>query len=208
MRARASTSGAAGPDEGSAAALPLGEGSKGASAPALPGPGLLPGPLPLPSEAAGTPLFRLDPGWLFLVGGAALIMATTLVPVFDSLDDARWRRDQAIERERFHAKRLENHSLYLDAVENQDPTVALSLAALQLNQIPVGKQPLLDASELRLPEADVFAGLEPELEVVPRPVRTDSRLHRWATDEHTRVWLLAAGALAMLIGLLPASRGR
>jgi hypothetical protein len=33
-------------------------------------------------------------------------------------------------------------------------------------------------------------------------------LQKWTTDDKKRLWLLALGGLAVLIGLLPAARGR
>lgn len=154
------------------------------------------------------PLFRLDPGWLFLVSGAAILSATVLIPAADDLARAKHERDRARAAERWHAKRLENYSAYLDALQRRDPTLVLSLASTQLNLAPVDKQAMLDASDLSLPPADVFAGLDPSFTGAAALPRPRSLLQRWTTDDRTRPWLIAGGALSVLVGLMPATRRR
>jgi hypothetical protein len=166
---------------------------------------------PAPSPQIATvervrPLVRIDPGWLFLLPGLALVAATLLIPAFDDLRHAEWNRDRARAVEQYRKERLANYSTYLDAVRAEEPTLVLSLAATQLNVAPASKQPMLESSRAGLPEVDLFSALEPPLTVVPAPLAPRSILQRWATGERTRPWLLGAGGLLMLIGLLPAAR--
>lgn len=55
-------------------------------------------------------------------------------------------------------------------------------------------------------QASVFPALEPPPVVLPVQTKVDSTLRKLATTDATRVWLLAGGALCMLLGLLPASK--
>ena len=158
------------------------------------------------ARSVAGPLFAFDPGWLFLLAGSALIAATVLIPAYDQLAQSRWERDRAIAVERHAAKRLENYSNYLDAVQRRDPTVVMSLAASQLNLGPSDKLALLGPSDFALPSGEIFSALEPEFEDVPPPVRPRSLLQKWTTDRRARVWLLGLGGLSLLIGLLPATR--
>lgn len=162
---------------------------------------------PRAGDAAG-PLFRFDPGWLFLLAGIAILAATVLIPARQDVVKARWQRDRAIAVEQFRAKRLSNYSTYLDAVNRHDPTVVVSLAATQLNMVPADKRVMLAPSDMGLPAADVFGPLEPSFTDVLPPDPPRSLLQKWTTDDKKRLWLLALGGLAVLIGLLPASRGR
>jgi hypothetical protein len=50
---------------------------------------------------------------------------------------------------------------------------------------------------------EVFASLEPPEATPAHRERVDSVLARWATDDSSRVWLLASGALCVFVGLLP-----
>lgn len=160
---------------------------------------------PPSQEAAVAPL--IDAGWLFLIAGVALLGATLLIPAADDLAEARWIRDRALAVENHRMARLSRYEEYLGALENKDPSLVLSLAASQLNQIPADTA-IIPGLEIA-PDADasVFLALEPPPLVLPERKVIDSRLQRWATDSSKRVWLLAGSALLIMIGLLPPSRG-
>jgi hypothetical protein len=150
-----------------------------------------------------TPLFRFDPGWLFLIAGAAVVVTTVLIPATDDLAEARWHRDRALALERFRSDRIKNYTDYLDALNRHDGTLVASLAATQLNLAPIGLAPLTDKPEANGSDASVFAALEPTLNLPMPPAPPESVLQRLATNDVTRVWMLVGGAMCMLIGLLP-----
>jgi hypothetical protein len=160
---------------------------------------------------APTPLFRFDPGWLFLLSGIALVAATVLIPAQHDLDMAHWQRDRAVAIEKHRQERLLRYGSYLDALKRQDESVVLSLTAMQLNQSPIDRVPLTPLADPAMTSASVFPSLEPDaLTLPPKPEITpeSSRLMRWTTSDGTRLWLLAGGVLCILIGLLPASTRR
>jgi len=156
------------------------------------------------ARAVVGPLFRLDPGWLFLGAGLVLLSATVLIPAVDDLAEARWHRDRAIAVERWRTQRLANHADFLDAVERADEPLVLSLVATQLNLAPADRGVMIDASTSGRPtSASVFPALEPKFEPAPRPHRPDSVLQRLAGGDQTRLWLFIGGAMLVLVGLLP-----
>lgn len=159
------------------------------------------------SEVAGRalaePLFRLDPRWLYLFAGLALVCATVLIPAMDDLRQAEWNRDRARAVEDFRKQRLANYDSYLQALQSEDPTLVVSLAATQLNLAPADTLAMIDESQEGLPAIDVWGPLEPTLAHVPVPPVPRSRLQAWSTNAQTRTWLLAGGGLCILIGLLP-----
>lgn len=176
---------------------------------AQPSPEALPDDEPTaPPEPSGGPLFNLDPGWLFLGAGLALIAATVLIPAVSDLRDAQHNRSRALAVETFRKERLDNYASYLDALRSHDPTLIRSLAATQLNLAPSDRQAMLNRAEAGLPSANVFASLEPKLKSTPPRREPSTLLQRWTTDEKRRVWLIAIGALSILVGLLPASKQR
>ncbi len=152
-----------------------------------------------------TPLFPFDAGWLFLLPGLALLSATVLIPAYNDLMDARWSRDRAAAIEQNRLDRLNRYGVYLDALEREDPSVVKSLAASQLNMVPESFEPLAPMRDPSNIPATVFPLLEPDPSVVPNvpPAREQSRLEVWSTSDRTRVWLIAAGGLCVLVGLLP-----
>jgi hypothetical protein len=160
---------------------------------------------------AGQPLFRFDPGWLFLIAGMVIIGLTVLIPAQHDLDIALWQRERAATIERHRQERIDHYAAYLKALDRGDDTVVMSLAAVQLNKSPVNVVPLpghVTADPTGV-SASIFPHLEPAPPVLPgKPVVTarSSILARWTINDRTRLWMLAGGVLCVLIGLLPAHK--
>ncbi len=154
------------------------------------------------------PLFRIDPGWLFILSGAALLASIAVIPAQDDLRLAHQARDRAIALESHRARRLENYARYLTALSTRDETLMKALAAGQLNLAPADKMALINSTEVVNRGAGVFADLEPPFEP-PAPIPApDSLLHKLATNATARMWVIVVGAVAVLYGLLPASDQR
>lgn len=150
-------------------------------------------------------LISLDPGWLFLISGIAIIAAVVLIPAQHDLEDARWQRDRAVSIEQHRIERLERYGRYLAAAKSGDECVLLSLGATQLNVTPADRVPLLPTPDVSRTSASVFPSLEPgplRLPNVPRD-RDLSMLERLTVNNTTRLWLIAAGVMCVLFGLLP-----
>ncbi len=148
----------------------------------------------------------VDPGWLFLMAGLALLGATVLIPAAEDLADARWKRDAALSYERHRLDRLERYQGYLDAVVRREPALVMTLAQSQLGLMPADRGLLSTPNDSRVRSVSVFPALEPPPLDLPEPrPPTNSRLARWAMSSH-RLWLIAAGAVFVLVGLLPAGR--
>ncbi len=163
-----------------------------------------------PSRSLRRPrgLFRIDAGWLFLLCGLAIMCAAVLIPAHDDLALTQYERDRARAIESWHAARVENYAQYLDALRDGDETLVLSLAAMQLNLIPANSTPLVTSVRPQGRSASVFPDLEPTFVQPQPPEFYDSKLRRWATDGKSRLWMIAGGAMLVLFGLLPPSRGR
>lgn len=160
--------------------------------------------IPQPEANAPPPapaLFRIDPGWLFLIPGIVLLMAAVLIPAKDDLTEARHLRDRAYSVEDWHTQRLARYSAYLDALDQRDETVVRSLAASQLNMTTEEFEPVLSAG-LR-GGASVFPELEPPFTPLDPPTPPDTRLQRLASKPEGRLWLVGLGGLCVLIGLMP-----
>lgn len=157
---------------------------------------------------APRPLFRLDAGWPFLLTGIGILAATVIIPAQHDLDVVRWQRDRALAIEHHRMDRLERYGTYLAALEKNDETVMLSLAASQLNKSPADRIPLEGRPDPARSSASVFPELEPgpvKLPEKPAVTERSSLLSRWAIDDSLRLWMLAGGMLCVLIGVLPPS---
>jgi len=147
----------------------------------------------------------LDPGWLYLVAGLALIASTVLVGAVDNLQQVEWQRDRALALEAHRLERLRRYEVYLGALEREDPDLVLALAASELNELPASRAALEPPAS---GHSTIFAGLEPEPIELPARVINGSMLSRLATSESARPWLLAIGAICLFVALLPPARGR
>jgi hypothetical protein len=150
-----------------------------------------------------SPISYLDPGWLYLLAGLGLVLATILIPAVRDLDDVRYQRDRALALEQHRLDRLRRYEDYLAALERREPALVMALAASQLNQIPQGRSLIFDAPERPALSASVFADLEPPPPRLPQRRMPDSALYRWTTSERARIWLLAASGICLLMGILP-----
>lgn len=176
-----------------------------APAPQAPSHGSITGPAAVaPGRSrSARPVVLFDPGWLFLIAGLAILAATVLIPAQDDLAEARWLRDRALAVEGHRQERLDRYAEYLRSLDDADQSLIQSLAASQLNQIPADRMPLEGATDTARSSASVFPALEPEPLKLEDRRTVGSLLERWTTNDRARIWLIAGGALCVLIGLLP-----
>ncbi|MBL0921950.1 MAG: hypothetical protein IBJ10_07460 [Phycisphaerales bacterium] len=160
---------------------------------------------PIPSERRDAPGW-LDPGWLFLLPGLVILAATVMVPAQNDLYEAQLARAKSLIAEEHSARRLENYATYLDALRRGDEPLALALAATHLNLSPVGRTAVSMPND-RL-DANPFSSLEPPAPAQVMLTPPDTALQRWTTNDRTRLWLTAGGAMCVLIGLLPPTTRR
>lgn len=154
-------------------------------------------------RARAVPLFRFDPGWLFVIAGAALLSCLIILPAQEDLRLAHDAKARALALEAHRSKRLANYAAYTDALARRDETLMKALAASQLNLAPADKAALVTSAEYITRSAGVFADLEPAF-VPPVPsTPPDSLLYALATRPTPRMWVIIIGAVAILYGLLP-----
>lgn len=146
----------------------------------------------------------IDFGWLFLLPGLAILSAAVLIPAADELAAARWQRDRTRTMERAAAVRIEQHRQLVAAIQQRDPVV---LRALEIERFGTHNE----GDTLLASHAPASGLLSAALRVDPAPppplVRPDSLLQRLASDDRSRLWLVAGGAVACLVGFMTAGRG-
>ncbi|GAB5497189.1 MAG: hypothetical protein Phyf2KO_22690 [Phycisphaerales bacterium] len=148
-----------------------------------------------------------------MFAGLGLLGAAVLIPASEALDEARYTRDRALASEQFRLDRLDRYEAFIAALDEKQPALMAHLKAIHLNQYPEGMRPLgVLAEDPGLASASIFDKLEPALPAMPEepPHHTDrSTLANLATGQPSRLWMLAGGAICVLIGVLPpASRRR
>ncbi len=161
-------------------------------------------------------LERVDPGWLFVGAGSAIVVAGVVIPAQEDLAESRLHRDRAIVAADYAATRVARYSDFLESLDALVETVMTHLAATQLYVVPATKTPLFMLRSDRPDDANVFREIEPP----PPDLPTDagdgdgengtarrSLLAMLVTGDATRPWAVIGGMMCILIGLLPAARG-
>jgi hypothetical protein len=143
---------------------------------------------------------RIDPGWLFVVGGLVLCVAGILLPAQRDLDDLRRQRAQLRHEEAILQGRLAARGAFLQELDRGQPALIRRLAASQLNLVPQGEEPVLVSSSL---DEDIISWVDATAQATPiEPIhRANSTLSRLMTGRY-RLWLLTAGVVSAFLGLL------
>lgn len=143
----------------------------------------------------------LDPGWLFVLAGLAVCVASVLVPAQSDLAALRRQHDRLLHQRRIGEARLAARRRFLDQLERGEPQLVRRLAAAQLNLAPADGVPLLVAASRDRTVTDWID--ESITAPAPPPDRApDETLLSRLTGGRHRVWLLAGGIMSMFIGLL------
>ena len=149
-----------------------------------------------------TPLFRIDPGWPFVISGLALIVSAVLIPAQRELHDLeqRLKVHQAYE-ERTKAELVAYQQFIRDLGDDATNERLLErLVRAQLNKMPKDERPLL-----LMPTANetVPTWIESSVTLeIPEPTPyADTLLSRIASGPR-RLWVLATGAFLVFLGVM------
>ena len=144
-------------------------------------------------------VFRIDPGWLFILAGVAICAAGVLIPAQTDLLELHRQRQELRKAERFAWARLQAYQEFRDELKREDPALIRRLAAAQLNVVPAGATAVLRSPS----SASVTDWIDATVPVDRRPpqVMRESTLAGLANGPR-RLWFLAAGVLAVFIGLV------
>ncbi|MCI0364652.1 MAG: hypothetical protein L0Y44_00355 [Phycisphaerales bacterium] len=149
---------------------------------------------------ATLPLFKLDPGWLFIVAGLAICVAGILLPAHGDLEALEHQLAQLHIEEEYANARLRAHADFMDQVDRADPALVRRLAAAQLNLVPAGDTPILLAATESSPVTD-WIDATVDRDIRPQKPVATSMLSRLANGPH-RLWLFGGGIMSVFIGLM------
>ncbi len=146
------------------------------------------------------PLFNPDPGWLFLVAGIALIVCAAVIPEAEKVHVMRTQLQTIRFGQQHNFARMAACSKFLDDLKAGDQGLVRRLAASQLNLMPRGETALLIATSIDSTPSDwIEASVTPPIyDADPYP---DTLLSRWTLGPQ-RLWVIAAGAFSVFLGLI------
>jgi len=149
-----------------------------------------------------TPLFRIDPGWPFVISGLALIVSAVLIPAQRELHDLEQRLIVHQKYEERAEAEIKAYEMFLKDLANDATNERLleRLVRAQLNKMPKDERPLL-----LMPTANetVPTWIESSVTVeIPKPTPyADTLLSRIASGPR-RLWVLATGAFLVFLGVM------
>lgn len=146
------------------------------------------------------PLFRLDPGWPFVLAGLALLIAGILIPAQRELHELRGQQKVVEATEARVYARLEAYDRFLSDLRSSNPDLIRRLAIANLNMVPKGEQSLLLTPGLNQSVAQWIDESVPTVKLRPEPY-PDTLLGRLAVGPN-RLWMLAASVFLLFVGLL------
>lgn len=153
-------------------------------------------------ERADTGPMRLGfPGasWLFLGAGVALAASAVLIPAGAALAEAEYQRDVALANESLALARLDRYREALKALDERDPVYIAHLRSMLDPDEATPDEGTLLVHARGFPLV-TFGAQAPQ---VPAPARVDSMLSRLVMDPSTRLWVTAAAAICLMLGLMP-----
>ena len=140
--------------------------------------------------------------WCFAAAGLGLLASVLLIDTRADLEWAIYERDRALAVERAHAERLRRHEALLGSLRSRDPRAVRAMRIHREGVVRSVPRPL--GVPLAPPDAVLSRALEPGPPELPPEPRVESALARLATGSSTRLWTGLLGAVALLVGLLPA----
>jgi hypothetical protein len=153
-----------------------------------------------PAVAKPTPLFRIDPGWPFVIAGLLLLVAGVLIPAQRDLQELRNTLEIHRALEDQSIRQLAAYDRFLNDLEHGDEQLVGRLAASQLNLMPKDERSMLLVPTLNATVTQWIEDSEPAILPNP-PAYPDTLLSRLATGPR-RLWVLACGAFLVFVGLM------
>lgn len=142
--------------------------------------------------------------WMIFAAGLAVLVATILLPAQSDLRATRLERDRTLHLERFGEQRIERYRAFLNDLANPDEQTVQLLAISQLGQIPGNRAALIAPGERG--DTNLLESIEPQPEPFVDTQRPLTRLERLTMHTRSRVWIVGGGLLAVLYGLMPATK--
>jgi hypothetical protein len=149
---------------------------------------------------APRPLVRIDAGWLFVIGGLAMLVAVVLLPGRRAVHEMREQLRVIKDQEIYAYQRLNAHEEFLAGLRSGDQQIIRRLAASHLNLVPEGETAIMLAASLDQTVPDWIDETVPFEASRPGPY-PDTLLIRLAEGRH-RLWLLCGSVLVIFFGLI------
>jgi len=141
---------------------------------------------------------------MIFIAGITVLVAAVLLPAQADLRATRVERDRTLHTERLGERRIERYRAFLNELANPDEQTVQLLAMSQLGQIPGDRAALVAPGERG--DMMLLESIEPRPEPFVDTQRPLTRLERITIHQRSRLWLVAGALVAVLYGLMPATK--
>ena len=142
--------------------------------------------------------------WMIFSAGLVIVVAAVLLPMQEDLRLTRTERDKTLHMERAQNERIDRYKGFLNDLSSPDRQTVELLAMTQLGMIPENKSAIVMPGQRD--DTLLIEAIEPNVEAFKPVRREQTRLERLFANRDARIWLLGAGLVAVLYGLLPATK--
>lgn len=136
--------------------------------------------------------------------GLVIVVAAFLLPMQEDLRLTRVERDRTLYLEQIENQRIERYRAFLNQIASPDRQTVELLAMTQLGMIPANRAAIVMPGQRD--DTLLLDAIEPRLEPFEAQVRPRTRLERLFANHDAKVWIIGAGLLAVLYGLMPPTK--
>jgi len=142
--------------------------------------------------------------WMIFSAGLVIVVAAFLLPMQEDLRLTRLERDRTLYMEQVENQRIERYREFLNQLANPDEQTIELLAMTQLGLIPADRAAIVMPGQRD--DTLLLDAIEPRVEPFETQVRPQTRLERLFSNKDAKLWIVGAGLLAVLYGLMPATK--
>jgi hypothetical protein len=142
--------------------------------------------------------------WMIFSAGLVIVVAAILLPMQEELRLTRLERDRTLYLEQAQNQRIERYRAFLNDLASPDEQTIELLAMTQLGMIPADRAAIVMPGQRD--DTLLLEAIEPRVEPFEAQVRPRTRLERVFANRDAKVWIVGAGLLAVLYGLMPATK--
>lgn len=141
---------------------------------------------------------------MIFCAGLTILVAVLILPAHADLRETRTQRDLALHLEQSQSTRIERYQNFLDDLEHPSESTIDLLAMSQLGIIANDREAIMIPGQPADPQ--LFEYLEPVPDPFEPRIIPVSHLEVLATGSRSRLWVALLGAVAVMYGLLPATK--
>ena len=142
--------------------------------------------------------------WMIFSAGLVIVVAAFLLPMQEDLRLTRLERDRTLYMEQIENQRIDRYREFLNQLASPDKQTRELLAMTQLGLIPADRAAIVMPGQRE--DTLLLEALEPRVEPFEAKVRERTRLERLFANKDAKIWIVGAGLLAVMYGLMPATK--